>query len=441
MNKTLRLAVALALAVPPAALAEDAAPRIFTYELHAGNDAHEQADAWKRWAEDYSRGLRASLGTTFGARLSGRIVKGAPYSAEAVTEVNQTLGDGNVISRRTQGAIYRDGEGRTRQESAGDGKSPTVYIQDPVAKQSIVLSPGSKHAVVSELHAFDIGDFHRLKGLPTTAVVHGRNRQVVRVDDTEVRVEDGKVFVNGVETPEAQVKMTSKRGNEVRVENGQLLVNGKPLHIWAASQRRPGAPAQGPAGDAATPPAPGRVVVRTIESKEGADGVKREEVRVQVIRGDGGEVPPLPPVPPVPPVPPAPMAAPLPPMPPMPPMPGIQTLRFESTAKLGKGVTTNLGVRDFDGVRAEGRQTTWTIPAGEIGNRKPIDVVSESWYSPDLQVTVYSRYNDPRTGETVYRLSNIKRAEPAGDLFKVPDGVTVTDKAKVKVKVKEKAAG
>lgn len=61
------------------------------------------------------------------------------------------------------------------------------------------------------------------------------------------------------------------------------------------------------------------------------------------------------------------------------------------------------------------------------------------------QVTVYSRYNDPRTGETVYRLSGIKRAEPSPDLFKVPDGVAVSDKAhgheKVKIKVKEKASG
>jgi hypothetical protein len=67
----------------------------------------------------------------------------------------------------------------------------------------------------------------------------------------------------------------------------------------------------------------------------------------------------------------------------------VQTLRFESTARLGKGVTTTLGTKDFDGVRAEGKSTVWTIPAGEIGNRNPIQVTSESWYAPDLQVTVY----------------------------------------------------
>ena len=111
---------------------------------------------------------------------------------------------------------------------------------------------------------------------------------------------------------------------------------------------------------------------------------------------------------------------PVPPAPPMPPMPGVQTMRFESTARLGKGVTTKLGQREFDGVRAEGTQTTWVIPAGEIGNRDPINIAKETWYSPELQVTVYSRYHDPRTGETVYRLSGIRRGEPSPELFTIP---------------------
>jgi hypothetical protein len=122
--------------------------------------------------------------------------------------------------------------------------------------------------------------------------------------------------------------------------------------------------------------------------------------------------------------------APVPPTPPTPPaLPGINTMRFESTAKLGKGVTTSLGVKDFDGVKAEGKSTTWTIPAGQIGNRNPITVMSESWYSPELQVTVYSRHNDPRTGESIYRLANIRRGEPAADLFKVPDDYKMRGRA------------
>src|SRR5690606_26556263 len=111
--------------------------------------------------------------------------------------------------------------------------------------------------------------------------------------------------------------------------------------------------------------------------------------------------PPAPPAPPAPPVPGAAIA------PPAPPLPGVQTFRFESTARLGPGVTTSLGSKAFDGVRADGKSTTWTIPAGRIGNRNPINIQSETWYSPELQVTVYSRYSDPRTGESIYRLSGI----------------------------------
>ncbi len=50
--------------------------------------------------------------------------------------------------------------------------------------------------------------------------------------------------------------------------------------------------------------------------------------------------------------------------------------------------------------------------------------------TPDLQVTVQSRYSDPRTGETVYRLANIRRNEPAADLFKMPKD----DKSKVRAR-------
>jgi hypothetical protein len=46
----------------------------------------------------------------------GAAVKGAPYSAEATTEVIQPLVDGNRIVRRTGASLYRDSRGRTRRE-------------------------------------------------------------------------------------------------------------------------------------------------------------------------------------------------------------------------------------------------------------------------------------------------------------------------------------
>jgi hypothetical protein len=112
-------------------------------------------------------------------------------------------------------------------------------------------------------------------------------------------------------------------------------------------------------------------------------------------------------------------------------------MRFESMGKLGKGTSTALGIKNFDGVPAEGRQTAWTIPAGEIGNRAPITITSESWYSPELQVTVYSRYSDPRQGESIYRLSGIKRGEPPAELFRVPEGYEATSRDAARAKERQ----
>src|SRR5262249_33954077 len=86
-----------------------------------------------------------------------------------------------------------------------------------------------------------------------------------------------------------------------------------------------------------------------------------------------------------------------------------------------------LGTQTINGVNAEGTRQTRTIPAGEIGNDKPITIVSEQWYSPDLQVMVMSKRNDPMFGETTYTLSNIQRQEPDASLFTVPADYTVKE--------------
>ncbi|TFW31890.1 hypothetical protein [Massilia horti] len=92
-----------------------------------------------------------------------------------------------------------------------------------------------------------------------------------------------------------------------------------------------------------------------------------------------------------------------------------------------KATTKDLGTREIEGLKAEGKLRSYEIPAGEIGNRAPIVVSDESWYSPDLQVTLYAKHSDPRHGETVYRLENVKRDEPAAALFVVPADYTVKD--------------
>jgi len=87
----------------------------------------------------------------------------------------------------------------------------------------------------------------------------------------------------------------------------------------------------------------------------------------------------------------------------------------------------SLGTQAINGVNAEGTRITHTIPAGQIGNDKPIQIVFERWYSPDLQIVVKSTRSDPRFGTTTYALANVQRAEPSAALFTVPSDYTVKE--------------
>ena len=85
----------------------------------------------------------------------------------------------------------------------------------------------------------------------------------------------------------------------------------------------------------------------------------------------------------------------------------------------------SLGTQTINGVVAEGTRTTRIIPAGQIGNEKALQVVSERWYSADLQIVLKSTRTDPRTGTTTYTVTTIQRTEPAATLFAVPAGYSV----------------
>jgi hypothetical protein len=89
--------------------------------------------------------------------------------------------------------------------------------------------------------------------------------------------------------------------------------------------------------------------------------------------------------------------------------------------------TESLGRQTIEGVVADGTRTTTTIPAGQMGNDAPIQIVSERWYSAELQTEVMTKHSDPRFGETVYRLANVSRAEPASTLFQPPADYKVSE--------------
>lgn len=239
--------------------------------------------------------------------VEGKTVKGAPYSAEAVSENTQVLNDGNRISRKSSTMLYRDGEGRTRREVslgsigpwAAADRTPVklVMIHDPVAGVSYTLDEKSK----------------------TARKVSGK----------------GMVFSYARSGP-------------------------------VEAMRVPPPP----------PPPPG-AAAQSFEIELGA------APDVHIMRAPAAD---------------------------------------DRNAK-----TESLGKRNMEGVVAEGTRTTLTIPAGEIGNERPIEVVTERWFSPELQTVVMSRHVNPMTGEHVYKLTNLRRGEPLKSLFEVPADYTVKE--------------
>ena len=117
-------------------------------------------------------------------------------------------------------------------------------------------------------------------------------------------------------------------------------------------------------------------------------------------------------------------------LPPLPPGMGGRNRQQRPRADSANVKTESLGRQLIAGVPVDGTRTTLTIPAGQIGNAQPMQVVSENWYSPDLQLTVLSKRTDPRTGERVFQLNNLSRAEPPSTLFEVPADFQVTQQTR-----------
>ena len=264
---------------------------------------------------------------------SGKHVKNAPYSAEAVNEYQQQLADGNQIVSRRSSMNYRDSAGRTRHEVRDEsGAVRNITISDPNEGITYMLRPETK-----------------------TAIKMGSHRDIARIAS---------------ETARAHI-------DRIRTNNGE------------------------------------RVIIKRIEREEGsaeraahgAIAPRHEEIRIRVAPD---------------------MAA-------RGPLPGMDRVGPAIAGAFGdmkwstKATTKDLGTKEMEGVKVHGKMRSYEIPAGEIGNRNPIVVNSESWYAPDLQVTVLTRHSDPRSGDRIYRLSNIKRDEPAASLFTLPTDYTVKD--------------
>jgi hypothetical protein len=86
-----------------------------------------------------------------------------------------------------------------------------------------------------------------------------------------------------------------------------------------------------------------------------------------------------------------------------------------------------LGKKEIEGFIASGNRHSRTIPAGEIGNEKPIVSSTETWFCEDLKTTLLSVTDDPQTGQRITRLTNIRVGDPDPQLFQIPPDYTVKD--------------
>lgn len=89
-------------------------------------------------------------------------------------------------------------------------------------------------------------------------------------------------------------------------------------------------------------------------------------------------------------------------------------------AKPARPIVEDLGTQTIEGLVVEGKRTTHVIPAGALGNDRPMEIVTERWFSKELGINVLMKNSDPRQGESTMWTTNIDRSEPDPALFKVP---------------------
>ncbi|MEO8050177.1 MAG: hypothetical protein ABI833_07145 [Acidobacteriota bacterium] len=104
------------------------------------------------------------------------------------------------------------------------------------------------------------------------------------------------------------------------------------------------------------------------------------------------------------------------------PSPGGKTPKGKPTVK-----HEMLGTQTFQGIEAQGGRSTFTWPSEEQDNGREVVSIDERWISKELGMALLLKRTDPNTDSAIMRLENIKREEPASDLFLVPLGYQIID--------------
>lgn len=87
----------------------------------------------------------------------------------------------------------------------------------------------------------------------------------------------------------------------------------------------------------------------------------------------------------------------------------------------------DLGTKNIAGVNAKGIRITRIIPTGQIGNDRPITVVSETWRSTEYGLILMSTRDDPRMGKSSREVTDFEPGDPDAALFQAPQGYNVRE--------------
>jgi hypothetical protein len=109
------------------------------------------------------------------------------------------------------------------------------------------------------------------------------------------------------------------------------------------------------------------------------------------------------------------------------PYAGPSTAPAGSPANRPGFVSEKLGSQVLNGLDLIGTRETQTINPRVAGSDRPIVVVKEFWYSPQLGVNVLTTRDDPRSGKEVFTVTDIRWGEPDSSLFALPANARVVD--------------
>ncbi len=238
------------------------------------------------------------IGGFAGGGIGG--VKGQPFSADVIDETDQFLADGNHIHRETHGKIFRDSQGRSRNENEVGGfmagSKPFIHIQivDPVEGAFITLDP--EHKVATVRHFERSGPATGFKPAPRAA---------------------------------------------------------QPTQA-------------GQSGTITPPPPDAQPLLQNLRDRQG-QSASRQHSR------------------------------------------------------------EDLGTMQIEGFTVKGVRYTQIVPAGSVGNDKPMTTTSEHWFSDDFNIHLLTKSSSPESGQHVRRLVNIRSGDPDPLVFQVPADYTVKE--------------